>query len=116
LQIVVPRTCDDSCTRLLKRETCQVGEKPLARGLADNGSGSGVIAALCVGARLHRRAAFAGGDISAVDLSIRAINQPMNDGFSQMNNLSSITCFNLLQERTRCRNRCLIFRQSPIND
>jgi hypothetical protein len=101
---------------LLKREACQVGKKPLARGLAEKGSRSSAIAALCVGARLHRRAAFEGDDISAVDLSIRTINQRMNDGFSLMNNISSITCFNLLQERTRCRNRCLIFRQSPIND
>ncbi|WP_434591384.1 hypothetical protein J3Q09_20825 [Pseudomonas sp. R4-83] len=71
--------------------------------------------ALCVGARLHRCAALEGVDISAANLPITTINQRMNDGFSHVNNLSSITCFNLLQERTRCRNRCLIFRQSPIN-
>ncbi|PMZ71361.1 hypothetical protein C1X65_23945 [Pseudomonas sp. FW305-70] len=31
MQIVVPRTCSDSCTRLLKREACQVGPSALAR-------------------------------------------------------------------------------------
>ncbi|POA33615.1 hypothetical protein C1891_21330 [Pseudomonas sp. GW456-12-1-14-TSB6] len=31
MQIVVPRTCDDSCTGLLKREACQVGTGPLLR-------------------------------------------------------------------------------------
>ena len=34
LQIVVPRTCDESCTGLLKRESCQVVGGPVARGVA----------------------------------------------------------------------------------
>ena len=34
LQIVVPRTCDESCTGLLKRESCQVVGGPLGRGVA----------------------------------------------------------------------------------
>ncbi|RFP96804.1 hypothetical protein D0N73_07865 [Pseudomonas fluorescens] len=28
MQIVVPRTCNQSCTRELKRESCQVRHKP----------------------------------------------------------------------------------------
>ncbi|PNB75505.1 hypothetical protein C1X64_04770 [Pseudomonas sp. GW456-E7] len=32
MQIVVPRTCSDSCMGLLKREACQVGPSALAWG------------------------------------------------------------------------------------
>jgi hypothetical protein len=54
------------------------------------------------------------GVITAADITVVTIDQRLNDSVFQMNRISSITCFNLLQERTRCRNRCLIFRQSPI--
>ena len=57
LQIVVPRTCDDSCTGLLKREACQVAASLLPRGLWVEGLSWQVHSALCVGARLHRDAA-----------------------------------------------------------
>lgn len=55
------------------------------------------------------------GVITAADITVGTINQRLNDSVLQMNKLSYITCFNLLRERTRCRKRCLIFRQSPIN-
>ncbi|CAI8729142.1 hypothetical protein EMIT0232MI5_180131 [Pseudomonas sp. IT-232MI5] len=54
------------------------------------------------------------GVITAADITVATINQRLNDSVFQMNRISLITCFNLLQERTRCRKRCLIFRQSPI--
>ncbi|RWA27809.1 hypothetical protein DJ028_11065 [Pseudomonas veronii] len=36
MQIVVPRTCDESCTQEVKRESCQVGRGRVGRGFARN--------------------------------------------------------------------------------
>ncbi|PYC18860.1 hypothetical protein DMX02_18560 [Pseudomonas jessenii] len=57
MQIVVPRTCDDSCTGLLKRDACQVASGALARARGLLRVGGEGAEALCVGARLHRDAA-----------------------------------------------------------
>ena len=124
LQIVVPRTCDDSCTPLLKREPCQVGASALGRrkqlqSLQEKVKGCLVMVRECTA--MERI-----GHLSELSLLVpwRPWSALLTGWLSplaplicrsEMKNLSSATCFNVFRERTRFRIRCLISRQSPNN-